>query len=221
MLESYELPLFPLQTVLFPGQMLPLRVFEPRYQQMLDDCLQGERTFGVVLIQSGVEVGPAAIPHVVGTSAIIQNVVRLPDGRQQIITRGSERFQLQEYWATEKPYLMCRVHNWPWRASRPPDDELVQTVGRRLEQYVSLWSRANDVEVSLDQLPQEPTRLAMLSAIALQVSLRQKQALLEIPSVDRLLQELEGLLDDENRALQILLAAAPLRGEMEGAFSQN
>jgi Lon protease-like protein len=221
MLESYELPLFPLHTVLFPGQMLPLRVFEPRYQQMLDDCLQGERTFGVTLIQSGSEVGPAAIPHVVGTSAIIQNVVRLPDGRRQIITRGSERFQLQEYWATEKPYLMCRVHNWPWRASRHPDDELVQTVGRRLEQYVSLWSRANDVKVSLEQLPQEPTRLAMLSAIALQVSLRQKQALLEIPSVDKLLQKLDDLLDDENRALQILLAAAPLRGEMEGAFSQN
>lgn len=221
MLESYELPLFPLHTVLFPGQVLPLQVFEPRYQQMLDDCLQGERAFGVALIQSGAEVGPAATPHVVGTSAIIQNVARLPDGRRQIITRGSERFQLQEYWATEKPYLMCRVHNWPWSVSRQPDDELAQSVGRRLEQYVSLWSQVNDVEINLEQLPQEPTRLAMLSAIALQVSLGQKQALLETPSVDRLLQKLEGLLDDENRALQILLAAAPLRGEMEGAFSQN
>jgi Lon protease-like protein len=221
MLESYELPLFPLHTVLFPGQMLPLRVFEPRYQQMMDDCLQGERVFGVALIQSGSEVGQAAIPHLVGTSAAIQNIARLPNGQRHIITRGNERFRIEDYWDTEEPYLMCRASSWPWRDSLYPDDELVQAVGRRLEQYVDLWSRANDVEISLERLPQEPTRLAMLSAIALQVSLRQKQALLEIPSVDELLQRLDGLLDDENRALQILLAAASRRGEMDGAFSQN
>jgi Lon protease-like protein len=221
MIENYELPLFPLHTVLFPGQMLPLHIFEPRYEQMMDDCLQGDRTLGVVLIQSGAEVGEAAIPHAVGTSATIQNVSRLPDGRRHIITRGSERFRLQNYWSTEKPYLMGRVASWPWHDSRHPGDELVQAVGRRLEQYVGLWSRANSVEIKLERIPQEPSRLAMLSAIALQISLKQKQALLEIPSVDELLQRLDDLLDDENRALQILLAAAQRRGEMDGAFSQN
>ncbi len=221
MIESYELPLFPLHMVLFPGQMLPLRIFETRYQQMMDDCLQGDRTFGVVLIHSGPEVGPAATPHTVGTSATIQNVARLPDGRRHIITRGSERFRLQDYWEDDKPYLTGRVSNWPWHDSHHPNDELVQAVGRRLEQYVGLWSQANSVEIRLEQIPQEPSRLAILSAIVLQISLKQKQALLETPSVSELLQQLDGLLNDENHALKILLAAAHRRGEMNGAFSQN
>ncbi len=52
-MENYELPLFPLNTVLFPGQTLPLHIFEPRYRQMIADCLQADRTFGVVLIRDG------------------------------------------------------------------------------------------------------------------------------------------------------------------------
>lgn len=221
MTESYELPLFPLRTVLFPGQMLPLHIFESRYDEMINDCLEGDRTFGVVLIRRGVEVGGPAVPHAVGTTATIQNVSRLPDGRMHITTRGRERFRIQDYHSGSKPYIIAWIVPWPWSDSTPPRAGLTQAVGRFLEQYVGLWSQANNAEINLDQIPRHPTHLALLAAIALQVSLKQKQELLETPSVGELLKRLDQLLRQENRALRVLLAAATRQGEMDGAFSRN
>ncbi|MCH8222137.1 MAG: LON peptidase substrate-binding domain-containing protein [Chloroflexi bacterium] len=71
---SETLPIFPLNTVLFPGAPLPLRIFEPRYREMLKRCLDGDRRFGVALIKSGPEVGGPAEPHDVGTVARIERV---------------------------------------------------------------------------------------------------------------------------------------------------
>jgi Lon protease-like protein len=221
MVENYELPLFPLRTVLFPGQMLPLNVFETRYEQLMDDCLEGDRTFGVALIRSGVEVGGPAIPYSVGTTATIQNVTRLPSGHRHVLARGRDRFRMQGYHSGSKPYPQGRVSLWPWDNSTPPQAELVRAVRRRLEQYISLWSQTNEAEVKLDQIPQSPAHLAILAAIALQISSTQKQELLETPSVSELLRQLDDVLRHENRALQIMLASAQRRGEMNGAFSRN
>ena len=71
LIANKPLPLFPLNTVLFPRMTLPLRIFEPRYRQMLADCLDGDPIFGVVLIREGKEVGETAMPHDVGTTARI------------------------------------------------------------------------------------------------------------------------------------------------------
>ena len=221
MTENYQLPLFPLRTVLFPGQLLPLHIFEPRYKQMISDCLDDDRTFGVVLIRKGAEVGGPVVPHMVGTTAIIQNVKRLDDGRMHITTRGRERFQIQDYHSGSKPYLLGRVSLWPWGESTPPEARLLPSVAQLLEQYVDLWSQANEAEVSLDKIPRQPLHLALLAAIALQVSLKEKQALLEAPAVSDLLRQTDQLLGQEIRALQVLLAAAPHRGEMDGSFSKN
>ncbi len=221
MTENYQLPLFPLRTVLFPGQLLPLHIFEPRYKQMVSDCLDDDRTFGVVLIRRGAEVGGPVVPHMVGTTAIIQNVKRLDDGRMHITTRGRERFQIQDYHSGSKPYLLGRVSLWPWSESTPPEARLLPSVAQLLEQYVDLWSQANEAEVSLDKIPRQPLHLALLAAIALQVSLKEKQALLEAPAVSDLLRQTGQLLGQEVRALRVLLAAAPRRGEMDGSFSQN
>src|SRR5205814_5524803 len=84
--------LFPLNTVLFPGMPLPLHIFEERYKLMIGRCLEEERPFGVVLIQSGPEVGGTAVPHRVGTTAHIAAVRRLDDGRMNLIAIGQERF---------------------------------------------------------------------------------------------------------------------------------
>jgi Lon protease-like protein len=221
MVENYELPLFPLRTVLFPGQLLPLNVFEARYEQLMDDCLQGDRTFGVALIRAGVEVGGAAVPYNVGTTATIQDVTRLPSGHRHVLARGRDRFRMQGYHSGSKPYLQGRVSLWPWDNSTPPRTELVRAVRRGLERYINLWSRTNAAEVKLDQIPQPPAHLAILTAITLQISSKQKQELLETPSVGELLRHLDDLLRHENRALQIMLASAQRRGEMNGAFSRN
>lgn len=83
-----KLPLFPLNTVLFPGMALRLHIFEPRYRLMVADCLANGGLFGVVLIRSGREVGEPAVPHSVGTTAHISGAERLPDGRLNIEVFG-------------------------------------------------------------------------------------------------------------------------------------
>ena len=66
-----DLPLFPLNTVLFPGMVLPLHIFEERYKLMINHCLEEERPFGVLLIREGKEVGSGAVPYQVGTTTMI------------------------------------------------------------------------------------------------------------------------------------------------------
>src|SRR6266516_6539957 len=104
-----EIPLFPLNTVLFPGMPLPLHIFEPRYREMIGLCSTEDRPFGVVLIREGVEVGEPAVPFEVGTMARIIGVDRMPDGRMNIITVGTRRFRLLGYTTEKKPYIVGDV----------------------------------------------------------------------------------------------------------------
>ena len=89
-----ELPLFPLNTVLFPGGLLPLRIFEPRYLDMVGRCMREGADFGVVLITSGEEAGPVAAMAAVGTGARVVDFSQLPDGLLGVMCRGSRRFRL-------------------------------------------------------------------------------------------------------------------------------
>jgi Lon protease-like protein len=88
-----EVPLFPLKTVLFPGGPLPLRVFEPRYLDMISSCLKENRGFGVVLIREGQEVGPANT-YDVGTMAEIVDWYQGSDGLLGVTAEGRERFRI-------------------------------------------------------------------------------------------------------------------------------
>ena len=91
---SNTLPLFPLNTVLFPGEKLRLHIFEKHYQTMIKKCVTNSTPFGVVLIKHGNEVGNTAIPHDIGTSARIDNIETLSDGRMNISTHGENRFAI-------------------------------------------------------------------------------------------------------------------------------
>lgn len=88
------LPIFPLQTVLFPDGVLPLRIFEPRYLDMVADCLRNDTGFGVCLLRGGREVGQAAPCHEVGTLAVIEDWEQGEAGLLQITVRGRQRFRL-------------------------------------------------------------------------------------------------------------------------------
>jgi Lon protease-like protein len=102
----FSLSLFPLNTVLFPGMPISLHIFEDRYKQMINLCIDTRQTFGVVLIREGDEaLGLLAEPYPVGCTAQITQVERLADGRMNIIAVGLERFQILSLNA-EKPYLM-------------------------------------------------------------------------------------------------------------------
>jgi hypothetical protein len=89
-----DIPLFPLHAVLFPGGVLPLRVFEQRYLDMTAACLKEERPFGVCLIVAGKEAGGSADPHAVGTLAEISGWEMEQLGILQITVRGGRRFRI-------------------------------------------------------------------------------------------------------------------------------
>lgn len=103
------LPLFPLKTVLFPGGILPLKVFETRYIDMLRECMKREAPFGVVLIKSGQEVGAAAEPETVGCLANITGWDMQKLGVMMLRTRGGERFRILETRVLADQRLEARV----------------------------------------------------------------------------------------------------------------
>jgi Lon protease-like protein len=103
------LPLFPLNTVLFPGGVLPLRVFEARYVDMIRQCMKGEAPFGVVRILSGQEVGTAAVPDAVGCLAHIVQWDMQELGVLLIRTEGGMRFRIREKRILADQRLEARV----------------------------------------------------------------------------------------------------------------
>ena len=206
MSDKISLPLFPLNTVLFPGQVLPLHIFEPRYQKMINQCIDKDRPFGVALIQAGEEVGVAAVPHEVGTTARVTQVERLDDGRLNIVSVGEMRFRIRTLDVTPDGYLRADVTLWPWAPSDVDvSGSLSDHVRGRLRRYVALLAKASGVQIEANDLPDEATELACLTAIALQVDQLEKQDLLISPSIVALLDKEIDLLRREVRMLQVVL----------------
>jgi len=117
-----SIPLFALNTVLFPEGLLPLRVFEPRYVTMVSQCLRGDSGFGVVTIERGHEVGEAAACHAVGTYARIVDFDRADNGLLTIVARGERRFRVIDTEVQPDRLLTGRVH---W-LDEPPREALPQ-----------------------------------------------------------------------------------------------
>lgn len=211
--ETMEIPLFPLKNVvLFPGMVLPLHIFEMRYREMINRCIDERLPFGVVLIKEGQEVGAAAVPHMTGTLAKIVRVERLEDGCLNITTIGTERFIIQKV-MQQHSYLTATVHTLPTiNGSTKIATELAQKMRPRLYQYVEWLSKANNADLKLDRLPEEPMTLAFLVAIALQISPDQKQALLEKPGVPEILVNELNLLAHENMMLRYMVET---QGQMQ------
>jgi len=116
------LPLFPLNTVLFPQGVLPLKVFEPRYTDMVKDCLKDEMPFGVVLIKSGAEVGAAAEPEAVGTLATIVRWDMENMGVLLLRTEGSTKFRIRETRVLPDRRLEALVDLLPPDTAAPASD---------------------------------------------------------------------------------------------------
>jgi uncharacterized protein len=129
-----RLPMFPLTVVVFPYTAVPLRVFESRYQHLLDDVLGGDRTFGTVLIERGPDVGGGDVRFDVGAMVRVASVGRLPEGdHRQIIVAATGRLRVIE-WAAEEPYPQAEVELWPDADEEVPPGliEDVQTSIRRV-----------------------------------------------------------------------------------------
>lgn len=131
---SIELPLFPLAAVLFPGGRLQLRIFEPRYLDMVRECARDGRGFGVCQILEGREVGEPAIPSAVGTIARITDFHAGADGLLGIVAEGGERFRVLRIRARGDGLLRGDVQCWPAEPIQPVPVEfaLLQVILERL-----------------------------------------------------------------------------------------
>lgn len=174
-----ELPLFPLHVVLFPGRSLPLNLFEPRYRQMLADCLAADRRFGVVAIRAGcAEYDTSVEIFDVGTVAEIEHVTETPDGRFEIITRGVERFRVRDF-VPGTPYLKALVELLPEPPTDVNDFDEARQLRELLAPYLSMLGAPDEL---LERLPQSPNALAYLAAAAIHVEVPEQQRLLELDS---------------------------------------
>ena len=208
-----NMPLFPLETVLFPGMVMPLHIFEPRYLKMVDDCLDNQCQFGVVLIEEGRETGSHAKPHTVGTAARISRVNRLPDGRMDLTIAGTHRFRIQEL-DHSRPVLSGSTCAFPMiNASTRLAEQMARQVRPKVLEYVELLSDASNTRLRLDRLPDDPKALSILVAIALQISNAEKQRLLEMPGVPEILDRERFLLSLETMVIRHMVAT---QKEVEG-----
>ena len=189
-----RLPLFPLDTVLFPKQVLPLHIFEERYKTMMGRCIEDGAPFGVVLIRSGKQVGGDAVPHDVGTTARIARVQRLPDGKMNLITLGTHRFRVLSIDRSEA-YLTGDVE---YLISEATEGGAAQREAERVaalfaEQFRLVMAVSNQWTRELN-LPGEADALADFVAAQIEVPVDVKQELLEmLPVLDRLRRESELL----------------------------
>jgi uncharacterized protein len=206
--SKIELSLFPLNTVLFPGQVLPLHIFEDRYRLMIRRCLADEAPFGIVLIEQGHEVGAEAKPYKIGTVARIVESVYLPDGTMNIVTVGVERFRIRRL-LHDQPYLRGEVDTLLPAEVEDSDAsiELARRVRDLIKRYVALIAEAAGLKIEIEQVPDTPQQLGYLAAVAMQVDNQEKQALLDNASLSSVLRMELALLNRENALLNWMVGS--------------
>jgi Lon protease-like protein len=216
----FELPLFPLSTVLFPGMPLQLHIFEERYKQMMQLCLDRGVPFGVALIRQGAEAfGPLAEPYPIGCIARIVQVESLSEGRMNILAVGQERFRTMVLDAKKAPYLTGIVQPFPLTGSN--SESLIVAAGKLkpwVQRYLSVLVKSGDVKVELDEIPDDPQTLSYLAAISLQVPNEEKQKFLSIEGNLELIEQLHSAYRREIALLQGALSRKP---GTDTAFSMN
>jgi uncharacterized protein len=214
---SELLPLFPLGAVLFPGALMPLHIFEPRYRLLIRRCIERQRPFGIVLIRKGNDVGAGAEPYEVGTEAMIVAESPLRDGRSYIVTRGERRFAVESIIADAEPYLVGQV-----RYLEEPEGDCAadrasvarEALGAYLLAVVAVTEDARGERALADDLRDAPpSDLAYRIAGSLAVEAPQLQALLELETASARLEEETRILNRETELLRDLLVRLRERGE--------
>jgi Lon protease-like protein len=216
MAETASLPLFPLGSVLFPGMLLPLHIFEPRYRLLLQRAVQNDEPFGIVLIKAGPEVGGPAEPHRIGTTARVVGTTPLPGGRSFIIARGERRFEIESIDAEREPYLVGTVRYLD-EDDGSDATELAARAADSFGQYLTgIISTSNDArtEVPLGELGEgTPTEVSYRIAGGLGIDANERQRLLETERTAPRLESVLQLLEREKALLNELLLRLRARGE--------
>ncbi|MBL7489640.1 LON peptidase substrate-binding domain-containing protein [Frankia sp. AgB1.9] len=209
-----RLALFPLGTVLLPGLLLPLQIFEPRYRELVGELLElpddAPRQFGVVAIKLGREVG-AQTPELyrVGCTALVRRAELLPDGRYSLRTVGERRFVLRSVDAESRPYLVGDV---TYLADDSGDAQaaaaLVPVVQGLLRDYTAKLAENKALDIELPDLPEDPVTLSYLVAAAVVPDIARRQELLEAPNALSRLRAEQSLLRRELGLLNSITTVA-------------
>lgn len=206
--DLLRLPLFPLGTVLFPGVILPLHVFEERYRRMVRDLLTEDhdrRDLGIVAIREGREVGADGVRalHGVGCVARLRRVDPYADGRFDIVCMGTSRFQLGPDGLDDSlPYLRGRVELLAEPAGDDPG-AAAGTVRQMFDAYrAALGGDAAGTDA--DDVPDDPRQLSYLVAATVVLDLADRQRLLEAPDTSARLRAEARLLRRETTLLERL-----------------
>lgn len=206
--------MFPLGTVLFPGEGLPLVVFEPRYRTMTRECLAGDRQFGVVLIERGHEVGGGDTRVLTGTVAEIAEVEEVPDGRFFLITVGRARVRVLE-WLPDDPYPHALVETLPEPEPGQAVDETlaerIQAAERAVRRALALVAELGIDAGALKGLPiaDDPNRALWQLCAKAPVGPFDRQRLLEAATTAERATLLEELASDAAELFALRLADGP------------
>jgi uncharacterized protein len=204
-----EIPLFPLDVVLFPNMILPLHIFEERYKEMVQRCVRESLPFGVVLVR---EIAPGTNrveTFPVGCTARIARVERLPDGCMNIEVIGENRFRILDT-HEQFPYRVGLTEPYPDSAADDSDaltaatDEAQTLLREFLVRSLELMGQ----EVGEFELPRDPEQIAFAAACVLPLSNPNKQEILAERDAHARLTAVRQLLTRENGRLKEALASA-------------
>ena len=221
---SETLPLFPLGTVLFPGLLLPLHIFEERYRQLVRDLTAAPepRRFGVIAIRQGRETGVDGIQalHEIGCTATLSQVKDLEDGRYDIVTVGADRFRLVSV-DDSRPYLQGEVDLLTEEAGEETAaGQAARVVRDGFRAYLSVLAERGVTQISAPELPADPVTLSYLVGASMIIDLSDRQTLLAEPDALHRLAAERTLLSRELTMLRTL-TATPAPDLRNSPYSSN
>jgi len=218
------MPLFPLGTVLYPGLLLPLHIFEERYRRLVRDLLDGPepQEFGVIAIRKGRETGVEGVSalYEIGCAAALRQVARHDDGRFDVVVAGTQRFRLLGL-DQSRPYLQGEIELLAEETGDEAAAALTaRAVQRAFRDYLDALATQGAARVDVADLPDEPVLLSYLVAASMIVDLSDRQALLAEPdAVGRLAAE-RTLLARETSILRTL-TSTPATDLRSSPYSPN
>jgi uncharacterized protein len=216
----YNVPVFPLSTVLFPGMPLPLHIFEDRYRAMVQDIRRGDKRFCVALISEGEEVGGDAEPCEVACLAEVVDLQSLDDGRYFLIAVGVERVRILSAGHNGKPYLTANVEMWPDEVAQV-EPALMEDASHLFLQYIDYITKLSGQDPEKVPIPAEPELLSYVLAAGLEMESSARQRLLEMPGGRQRLETEVKMLRKELPMLRALAGSPQPRGVGYGQFSAN
>jgi uncharacterized protein len=201
------MPMFPLGSVLFPSLVLPLHIFEPRYRALIRDVLEGDREFGVCLIERGAEVGGEDVRTAVGTIAQVHEAEELPDGRWAVVAVGVRRIRV-ERWLPDDPYPRAEVVDLPDPEPSASEIAVLPEVVSQLRTALARSAELGDSTVPATvELSSDPVLVSHQASALAPIATIDQHALLAADTVGLRLARLGDLLADAIEVLDLRLAA--------------